>query len=70
MHVQVCTGLMVEIIYGAVAQLGDGLHVLVPGVGGRIRTVAVQVVTAPVCVVCGDIQPFGQVEHEPVRDDP
>ena len=70
MTVQVGTSLLIEIIDGAIGHFRDFLHVLVPSVGGRIRTVAVQVVTSSVSVVCSDIQPLGEVEHESVGDHP
>ena len=70
MPVEVGTALLVEVIDGAVGHFRDFLHVLVPGVGGRIRTVAVQVVTSSVSVICGDVQPLGKVEHESVGDHP
>ena len=70
MPVEVGTALLIEVIDGTVCHFRNLLHVLVPGVGGRIRTVAVQVVTSSVSVICGDIQPLGEVEHESVGDHP
>ena len=70
MAVQVGACLMVEIVDGAVGHLHDVLHILVPRVGGRIGTVAVEVVTPSVGVVSRDVHPLGEVEHEPVGDHP
>ena len=70
MPVEVGTALLIEVIDGAVGHFRNLLHVLVPSVGGRIRTVAVQVVTSSVSVICGDVQPLGKIEHESVGDHP
>ena len=66
MSVETSADLLIEVINGTVGEVNNVLHILVPGVCRRVRTVAVIVVSQTIGVICRDIQPLGNVKDETV----